>query len=197
MVHSKGDANYMALRITQTHGQIGIQTYRSWMDIRQTPPKAHIEQRPPELYIERKLPEVHIDQTQCFAESGLKPVLQLASDFYKEGLQAGFEAIGRIAEEGTRLRSIEKGGNPIAEIAYEKSLRNDQVTMVQMPKSRPKIEWDMGYLRIDWKPNPAKIEWETYTTAQINATKHKVEIYMRQWPDIKIEYIGNNIDSRI
>lgn len=167
------------------------------MDIRQTPPKAHIEQRPPELYIERKLPEVHIDQTQCFAESGLKPVLQLASDFYKEGLQAGFEAIGRIAEEGTRLRSIEKGGNPIAEIAYEKSLRNDQVTMVQMPKSRPKIEWDMGYLRIDWRPNPAKIEWETYTTAQINATKHKVEIYMRQWPDIKIEYIGNNIDSRI
>ncbi|NLY60104.1 MAG: hypothetical protein GX054_01145, partial [Clostridiales bacterium] len=56
----------MALRITQVFGQIGIDTYRSWMDIRQTPPKAHIEQRKPELSIEGKLPKVYIDQTQCF-----------------------------------------------------------------------------------------------------------------------------------
>ncbi len=187
----------MALRITQTYGQIGIDTYRSWMDIKQTPPKAHIEQKLPELSIERKLPKVYIDQTQCFAESGLKPALQLAMDFNKEGLQAAFEGIGRIAEEGTRLRAIEKGGNPIAQIAYEKSVRNYQPVMVQMPKSRPDIRWDMGYLHINWKPNPAKIEWETYTTAQINATKHRVDIYMKQWPDIKIEYIGNNIDSSI
>ncbi|MFY9277978.1 MAG: DUF6470 family protein [Caldicoprobacterales bacterium] len=187
----------MALRITQVFGQIGIDTYRSWMDIRQTPPKAHIEQRKPELSIEGKLPKVYIDQTQCFTESGLKPPLQLAMDFNMEGKKAAFEAIGRIAQEGTRLRSIEKGGNPIAEIAYEKSQRDYEITMVQMPKSRPDIEWDLGYLKIDWKPNPAKIEWETYTTAQINATKHRVDIYMKQWPDIKIEYIGNNIDSSI
>src|SRR5690554_4599512 len=110
----------MALRISQTYGQIGIDSYRSWMDIRQTPPKAHIEQRPPELSIDRKLPKVHIDQTQCFAESGLKPALQLARDFNKEGLQVAFEAIGRIAQEGSRLAAIEKGGNPIPEIAGEK-----------------------------------------------------------------------------
>ena len=187
----------MALQISQTYGQIGIDTYRSWMDIKQTPPKAYIEQKPPELSIDRKLPKVHIDQTQCFAESGLKPALQLARDFYDDSLQAAFEAIGRIAEEGTRLAAIDKGGNPIAEIAYEKSQRNDRVTMVQMPKSKPDIQWDMGYLNISWKPNPAKIEWETYTTAQINASKHRVEIYMKQWPDIKIEYVGNNVDHMI
>lgn len=197
MLHPKGDVYYMALRITQTYGQIGIDTYRSWMDIKQTPPKAYIEQGSPELSIEGELPKVHIDQTQCFAESGLKPALQFASDYYKEGLEAGLEAMSRIAEEGTRLRAIEKGGNPIAEIAYGKFLINDQVTMVQMPKSRPEIQWDMGYLRIDWKPNPAKIEWETHTTPQINATRHRVDIYMKQWSDIKIEYIGKNIDSKI
>lgn len=187
----------MDLRITQTYGQIGIETYRSHIEIQQNPPKAHIEQRPPELTIDRKPPKVYIDQTQCFAESGLKPALQLASDFYREGLQVAFEAIGRIAQEGSRLAAIEKGGNPIPEIAGEKSRRDYEITMVQMPKSRPDIEWDMGYLHINWKPNPAKIEWETYTTAQINASRHRVDIYMKQWPDIEIEYIGNSIDSKI
>lgn len=167
------------------------------MNIRQTPPKAYIKQRPPELYIDRKLPRVKIDQTQCFAESGLKPALQIAKDFYDDSLQVAYEAIGRIAEEGTRLAAIDKGGNPIAEIAYEKFQRNDQVTMVQMPKSKPDIRWDMGYLNISWKPNPAKIDWETYTMAEINASKHKVDIYIKQWPDIKVKYIGNNVDSII
>ena len=187
----------MDLRITQTYGQIGIETYRSHIEIKQNPPKAHIEQRPPELTIDRKPPKVYIDQTQCFAESGLKPALQLASDFYREGLQAVLEGIGRVAEEGTRLRSIEKGGNPIADIAYEKSQRNYRLEMVQMPKSKPDIQWDMGHLNIDWKPNPARIEWDIHTRALITANRHRVDIYMRQWPDIKIEYVGNNVDSRI
>ena len=187
----------MDLRITQTYGQIGIDTYRSHMEIEQTPPKANIEQRPPELTIDKKLPKVYIDQAQCFAESGLKPALQLADDFYKEGLQAVFEGIGRMAEEGTRLAAIEKGGNPIADMAYEKLQRNYHLEMVQMPKSRPNIEWDMGHVDIKWQPNPAKIEWDIHTKADITATRHRVDIYMKEWPDIKIEYVGNNVDSII
>lgn len=187
----------MTLRITQTYGQIGIDTSKSKIEIRQSLPKAYIEQKPPELTIDQKLPKVHIDQTQCFAESGLKPALQLSSDFYKEGLQAVLEGIGRVAEEGTRLAAIEKGGNPIADIAYERLQRNYEAVMVQMPKSRPDIEWDMGYLDINFKPNPPKINWETQTMAEISASRHRVDIYMKQWPDIKIEYVGNNIDSTI
>ncbi len=187
----------MALEIRQTYGQIGIETQRAWMNIRQIPPKAHIEQRPPEVIIDQKLPKVHIDQTQCFAESGLKPVLQLAREFYQEGLKAALEATGRIAEEGTRLLRIEDGGNPIADIAYERAYREYQFNMVQMPKSRPKIEWDMGYLNINWKINPAKIEWETYTTASFDVIPHKVDIYMKQWPDIEIRYVGNNMDQKV
>lgn len=187
----------MALQIRQTYGQIGIETHRAWMDIRQIPPKAYIEQRPPEVIIDRKLPKVYIDQTQCFAESGLKPVLQLAREFYQDGLKAALEATGRIAEEGTRMVRIEDGGNPIADIAYERAYREYQYNIVQMPKSRPKIEWDMGYLNIDWKINPAKIEWELYTRAQIDLYPHKVNIYMKQWPHIEIRYVGNNVDLSI
>lgn len=187
----------MALEIRQTYGQIGIRSQRAWMDIRQLPPKAHIIQKPPELDIDQKLPQVHIDQTQCFAESGLKPVLQLAHEFYQEGLEAALEAIGRIAEEGTRMMRIEDGGNPIPDIAYENAYKEYEFNMVQMPKSRPKIEWDMGYVNINWKMNAAKIDWETYTRAQIDLYPHKVDIYMKRWPHIEIRYVGNNVDQRV
>ena len=54
----------MALRISQTYGQIGID---SWvlMDIRQTPPKAHIEQRPPELSIDETARYISLDPMLC------------------------------------------------------------------------------------------------------------------------------------
>jgi len=187
----------MALQIRQTFGQIGIETQRAWMSIKQPAPKPHIEQKPPEVIIRRKLPKVYIDQTQCFAESGLKPPLQLARDFNQEGLKAIYEAIGRIAEEGTRMVRIEDEGNPIVDIAYEKAYKEYRFNMVQMPKSRSKIEWDIGYTKIDWEINPAKIEWELYTRAQIDLYPHKVNIYLKQWPHIEIRYVGENVDLSI
>ena len=42
-----------------------------------------------------------------------------------------------------------------------------------MPKSKPDIQWDMGHLNIDWKPNPARIEWDIHTRALITANRHR------------------------
>lgn len=187
----------MNLRITQVYGRIGIRQYPAKMDIEQLPPRADIRQSKADLEIENKHAKINIDQSQCFAESGLKPALTLAHDFYDEGLEAGIEAIGNIVEEANALMEIEKGGNPIADIALSKLESEGELNIVMMPKSRPKIWVDEGRADINWRPNPAKIDWQVHTKANIEATRHKVDIYMDVWPDIKIEYVGDNVDREI
>ena len=187
----------MDLRITQVYGRIGIRQYPAKMDIEQPPPRADIRQRRATLEVNTKHAKINIDQSQCFAEAGLKPALTLAHDFYDEGLEAGIEAIGNIVEEANALMEIEKGGNAIADIASSKLESEGELNIVMMPKSRPKIWVDEGRADINWRPNPADIEWHVHTKANIEATRHKVDIYMERWPDIKVEYVGKNLNKTI
>ncbi len=190
--------NIGSIRITQTLGRIGIRQYPANMDIEQPPPTADIRQPRADMNIVSILPKVYIDQSECFAEVGLKTVLRLANDFYDESLEAGLDAIGKMVEEGERLMGIENGGDPIVEIA-EETMYEDmwEINVDCAPKSRPKIDVREGRADIDITPVPPKIGWKVNPKAKINATRHKVDIYMDVWPDIKFEYVGKNIDREI
>lgn len=187
----------MDIRVSQTHGQIGIYTSLGKMSIESPKSKVSIEQARTDLQIDSEMSKVEIDQTECFAESGKKTVFRLANDFCKESVEKGLENIGKVAEEGRRLMEIENGGNAIARIAYENSFNEHEYGMVPMPKSRPKISWTKGYVDIRWRQKPLRIEWDVSNKVNINVTRSNVEIYMRQYPDIKIEYIGNIVDRQI
>ncbi|WP_129723364.1 DUF6470 family protein [Xylanivirga thermophila] len=188
----------MDIRITQVYGQIGIRTQRAWMDIRQEPPRADISQPKADMDIRVKQPKIHIDQTQCFAEKGLKPALQLAHDYYDECYESGVEAIGDIAEAGDRMMRIEEGRDPIVDLAFESMFKYEgDLNLVCAPTSRPKIELEEGETNIRITPRPADIQWYVHTTADIKATRHKVDIYMERWPDIKVEYVGKKLNKTI
>ncbi len=187
----------MDLRITTTYGQIGIRTYQGRISIEQTKPEALIEQPRADLSIETEISKPMVDNSQCFAESGLKPVLMLAHEFYEESFNRGLEAIGEMADEGWRLMAIEHGGNPIAEIATERTLKERELVMVSMPQSRPKIEWTPGYVNIEFKQNQPRVNWNINNRARIDAEKSRVEVFMERYPSIKIEYVGNTIDRQI
>lgn len=187
----------MDLRITQVYGRIGIRQYPARMDIQQPPPRADIRQPKAGLEITTRHAKVNIDQSQCFAESGLKSALTFANDFYDESLQVGLEAIGNIVDEANAIMEIENGGNPIADIAVTKLESEGELNIVMMPRSRPRIWIDEGYAHIAWQPRPAEIKWDLHTKAKIEASRHRVDIYMDVWPDIKIEYLGANLDREI
>ena len=188
----------MDIKITSVYGEIGIQSKKPSLSIKQSLPRAHIEQPPAVLTISNKLPKVYIDQTQCFAESGLKTSLALARDFNAEGLKAGIEYIGQISQEGDRLMRIENGGDPIVDIAADKMLAENEFNIVSMPMSRPDIKVDEGRADIVVLPKSPTIDWDVRTKAQIEAeTYPKADIYIKTWPDIKFEYVGKNIDLKV
>jgi hypothetical protein len=66
-----------------------------------------------------QLASIQINQYKCFAYAGLKKPMDFIRAETEKVRRHVFEYIGRTASDGDRLAAIEKGGNPIADIAME------------------------------------------------------------------------------
>ncbi|AIS51682.1 hypothetical protein TKV_c04830 [Thermoanaerobacter kivui] len=185
----------MNIVINQTFGRIGIDTTPAQISIQSPKADLEIEQIPAKMEIDKKLPQVHIDQYQCFYEAGLKNIFDLVHDEAERSKKIALDAIGKIAEDGDILASIETHQDAIVSLSEEALIQDIDFNVDLMPKSRPKI-WFEGYLKINWELGGVEIKAIPHKVV-ISATPAHVEIYLRQYPSIKIEYIGNHVDKRI
>jgi hypothetical protein len=187
----------MELRISQTYGKIGIETHPSRLSIRQPPPRVSMERRDPRLEIRREPVQVLIDQSRCFAEAGRKSIHELGREYARLGREAALEAIGRIAEEGGRMVAIERKENVIPQLSRERTNRDAAFNIAFIPSSRPEIQVTGGNLDMEYIPGSIQMDWEIHTRAEFDATLHRVDIYMRQWPELHIEVVGKNLDRQV
>jgi hypothetical protein len=183
------------LRINTTPALIGIKTQTAKVEIDSQLPLVEMEHQKAELEIETELPRVYIDQYECFAELGYKNFLDVAWEQAQKAYQHAMEYIAETAQEGDRLAAIELGGNPVADIAEEKSYWQPVPEPLTLPIPRPRFEVTGG-VRISYQPGKVHFNAVLHPV-RFNVTPHKVEIYMRQYPDINIEYVGHLIDRRV
>jgi len=107
----------------------------------------------PELSIDKKLPRVSINQYKCFAEAGLKNNTDFGKEITRRSKGVFTESVARTVQEGDRLAKIGKSGptrKVLAQIAREKSYSPVEVNVECIPKSRPQVKIEEGYLKIDW-----------------------------------------------
>lgn len=191
----------MNLAITQTYAKIGIETVPGGFQMQSQPARLELKQRPRTVKIHTELPKVEIDQYECFASSGLKNSLDLAIEGSQIAHQQSFEYIGKVAADGDRFAAIELGGEPIADMAERDAYPEREFNIVAMPSGRPKISVRGG---IQFQPeyDPIGVSNGIETTFipgefHANYTLSKVNIYMRQYHSVNIEYTGNTVDKYI
>lgn len=177
------------LRITTTDAKIGIQSTRGYYTMSSPKGEQTITTTKPKMTISGEPKKVIIDSYECWAERGFKNNIDLLSESASLGRQATLNSIARIVADGNRMADIRKRTpNPIPEIAAKNSrppMHEFNYTVI--PKSKPKItvvggqsiDWQLGTTNIDYSPRKP----------EINYTRGKVEVYMKQHHDINIEYI--------
>ncbi|MDN5276732.1 MAG: hypothetical protein PWR01_697 [Clostridiales bacterium] len=185
----------MLLRITTTPALIGIHTRPARVEIESPQPVLEMRRQQPQLNIDIEPVRVHIDQYECFAELGYKNFLDLARTQAQRGYQRVMEYIAQTAQDGDRLAAIELGGNPIADIAEERSYNVPEAEPIKLPFPKPRF-YVTGGISIDYQPGKIYFNAIVYPV-RYRITPHKVEIYMRQYPSIAIEYVGHYIDRRV
>lgn len=191
--------NIPHLRMDATYGKIGIESRDARLAIHQQRAQQSIRQPKAELTIRTVPGRMNIDQSQAFAEAGLKSVFQLIDEFADRGRQAVLEGVGRRSEQGDQLMKIENKGNPIAEQA-------------RVNHAGPPVQFNIGWMpkspfsvKFDYRPAELHISWDTHQPEietiprlpEYTYTPGDVRVYMRQWPSLKIDVVGANIDQQM
>lgn len=187
----------MRLVIDHQPARIGINTQNAQLTRSTTLPKIELKTEQAKVDVKITLPKVQIDQKQCFAESGLKGILQLASENASNAVGEMYASVGRIAEQGNALTDIHNGGNPIADQAYYNAYDqfDKDFNLVTMPKSRPKITLVRGELRLQVKGGTVE---KNFVKGENNAEYQpgKVEIYMLQKRQFEMRFEKTSIDLK-
>lgn len=184
------------LRITTTDIALDIRTRAAQVSISQPKADMEITRKAPKVIVDSEPIQIRIDQSQCFNESGLKDYAALSRESANMGRQAVFEGIARRSSEGSLLSDIARGGNAIAQIAASNSYRMHEFGIVTMPASRPVIDFvggtmdirvEEGFIDLRSSPNKPVIEVEPGS----------VDISVSQYPDIQVQFIGNEVDIKL
>ena len=109
-----------------------------------------MKRQQPQLNIDTEPVRVHIDQYECFAELGYINFFDIARIQKQKGYQRVMEYIARTARDGDRLAAIELGGNPIADIAEEKSNSTPEGEPVKLPFPRPRFNVTRSNIKINY-----------------------------------------------
>ncbi|GAB7389195.1 hypothetical protein BSNK01_30330 [Bacillaceae bacterium] len=186
------------IRIEQTFAQIGMETIRAKQEIRQPKAELNLRQVPAKLTIERTPGRLLIDQKQAWNDRNLKDPLTLTRDEAERARQLLLEGIARIAQEGDRLAAIEKGGNPIAEIAWENANPGPlDFNYGVIPRhGAVKIRYLPAQLRFHWTLGGATLDPVIHKPVH-HYTPGKVNIYLRQRNSLSIDVVGLHTDQRI
>ncbi|GAB6086283.1 DUF6470 family protein [Alkaliphilus crotonatoxidans] len=170
--------------IGSTHGQYSIRQHQWLMELRAVEP---------ELKIKMSDAILLIDQSQCFAEAGLKGIQQINRDYAAKGHRDALRGIARIAREGKELADIHKGPAIAKQAKRRYHSRRQEFQYTMIPKSRPKItvipqevtgQYQKGYVEV--KTGKIKPDIDYYPG--------KLDIYLRQKNSVEIQFVGKNVD---
>lgn len=182
----------MQLSITTRPGSIGIRTTPGRFNMESKSARLEMHQEHAAVSVETRKPVLEISQYQSMAQMGYIKTADAAIQAAQLGRQRAMEYIANKTDEGNRLKAIERRGNPIREIAVDKAWPQKQRQGGYTPIVGPEFHVTPGEVIITPPPvkNPSHIGYEAeYIPGKLNIQYNtaRVEIYMRQYPEINID----------
>ena len=173
----------LRLNINQQYAKIGLNIREPMLNLHSTLPGVELQTTPAVLEIESPRPVLHIDQSQCFAESGLKGRDALLQSLVSQARSDILQDIATIAGEGDQLAKIK--GASIGAVIADRRPKNHEFTMVSMPESRPQISFETYPINLNF--SPAKVDLHLNRgMVDSNLDWGKVELYLEQKNSIKM-----------
>lgn len=142
------------------------------------------------LQIEHAYPKLNIDTYEARSSMDLKTCARSMQDFAAQGVQAGYDATAKIAEEGNMLMDIQNKGNTIGQIAYQNMQSSLDTELAFLPSVPADISWDPQQLNMQYEMDKLSFDWRTNQQPQMQYTPASIEYHVKQYPKLEIQYIG-------
>ncbi len=180
----------MPLIIDQQRAQLGWQTQNAKLAMSNNHIQAlDLEIQKPTLEMQSKAPRILIDQTQPFAEAGLKNIQAFMEESVSHAKQVLLEGIGRIVDDGNAWIDIHNDYDPIPDQAvynayemFDKSFNYGAI-----PTSRPRIDVDEGSVTYHFTPGRVTNRGPMQKV-DMQYTPGKVDYFMKQYASIQFRF---------
>lgn len=183
----------MELRIQSQNALIGIERTEGQFEIRQHQWPMDLSTTDPQLEVHMEEAVLLIDQHQCFAEAGLKNIMELGRTFAAKSRAAALKSIARIAQEGKEMADFHKGVVIPEQAKRRFNFRKQEFTYTMIPKSRPEITVIPGEVTGTFRKGSVDIRVGKITP-DVTYHRGQVNVYLKQKNSIQIDYVGKNID---
>ena len=190
----------MRLQMRSTMALIGIQTEKATFNQNTTLPKLNMQIVKPKLEMESTQPKVYIDQSEAFADVGLKKPERFMRDNVQEAQRLMLQGIARVANQGNQLADIQNVSDDtvIANQAYENAFGQFEYDWgyTHIPKSGPEFTPVKGEVNFNLKRGYVSGQLEK-GTVDYDFRRGKVDIYLRQRNSLEIEAVQDRFDMKV
>ncbi len=183
--------------------EIAINRKEGYLRISNPPNKLDINYNNPnslqvvgKIQIDNSPAKLEIDQTKCLEEVGYRKFNSQLKYLRGEAEKKTGQAIAEIVHEGEFLAKVEKGSNQIAKLAKRKMNSSQKEFGVKaIPSSPPEINVQTYPIKV--KVNQSKIQVEdSFVYPQVDFKSEKLDIYLAQKGELKINVIGDFLNYR-
>ncbi|WP_134683495.1 DUF6470 family protein [Brevibacillus migulae] len=185
------------IQMSQTYLQLGLNIRKPVQEIEQPMAELNLRQEPAIIEIRQPQGVLSIDSTRARQSLGIRTPMEFSDYNASFGRDKLMEFIANTVAEGERLGAIEKGGNPIADMAFE-------TFATATTPDIPPPTYDEG-VDISFQARPAEINVERRGMKMdpqihqpiLKYTPGKVEGYVKQWNSLQLSVIGLNVDRSL
>ena len=184
-------SNIQKISIDQQIAEIGVRNVPAQMHITLPRMKMKITSESPQMEIDKKDPAFKVNWRKVRSESGLKPPPEFSYDYRNKGIEGAVKGTKTAADDGNFLGELRIPGDRVAKLAHNKTMseiiKKRQVNIDLMPKSSPEVEWDKGYMRINWSKHSIVIDWDGEYMPQLTVDpRSSIEIFLRTEPYFRV-----------
>ena len=186
------------ITIDQQFAEIGVRTIPARMHITTPRMEMNISTESPRMEIDRQAPRFKVNRKKINSESGLKPPSEVTMVYRDAGKRGAMKGTKTAVDDGNFLGELRRPGDRVAKLSHHKAMtaatKKKQSNIGLMPKSIPEVEWDKGYMRINWSKNSIVIDWNGEYMPQLTVDpKSSIEVFLRTEPYFRIT-VDNLVD---
>lgn len=158
--------------------------------------EVQISQTPAKMTLNPTPSRLSIDQSECWADMDLKHISRRIAEEAADGKRAVLEYIGKTAEEGTQLRSIEHKGDVLRNLAMQARIMPEyNIQYSNVPENFSlRIDVLPGELNMDWQRGGVNVDVKTIPYSQ-NYEMGKIDYYVKQKNELTIDVVGSSFDA--
>lgn len=162
------------------------------INLHSTLPKVALQTEVAQLEMSSPKPEIHIDQTQCFADAGLRTPAAFTDYNVSLARSATLEAIGQIASEGDALADCKH--STVASVVAGKWGDTRDTNVKAIPQQMPEISFDTEPVQVYYQPGSVNLELQQ-GNVDSQLDWGKVDTYMLQKNFVQFNYIGKVVSA--